>query len=145
MELLYTKPSYMNYWGWSCTWYHFTSYILWLKLSDSNCKTFLMLIKWYTIPSQIRAQTYLWIKWPIKLSVFEQKHRTNSTKCLVIILKVVRMQSLILTWWHHGKLCWFLHTVCFSRPAIFKLINVMWHMSPIAHRDSTRHSEICRT
>ncbi len=104
--------------------------ILWLKLSNSNFQSFLKLIKWYTIPSQIHARSQI------------QKHHSNFTKCPVNKLIVAAftasfsLRDII-------ESCVEILLVLY-RFAKFKLIKIAHrdspsHMSPIAHRDRTWH------
>ncbi len=113
--------------------------ISWLKLSHYSFHTFLKLINWHTIPSQIRARL---AKLPVKWSVFEQKHHSNFTKCLVNKLKAAAFTASFLLC-DVIESCVEILVVVLNRPAKFKLIKLWRLMSLISHRDRPSYGDIC--
>ncbi len=78
-----------------------------------------------------------------KMVVFKQKHRSNSTKCLVNKLKAAIFTA---SFSLHDVIesCVKILVVVLDRPVKFKLITLCRHMLRLAHTDSTRYIDIYR-
>ncbi len=78
----------------------------------------------------------------VKWSVFEQKHRSNSTKCPVNKLKVATLTA---SFSPHDVIerCVEILVIMLNRLAKFYLIKPQRNMLRIAQRDGTRHGDIC--